>query len=208
MITTYEDRLDRDLYWALDEAERFFRGRSFLHKALRRLTARLRLCGVTHALAGDVAYFCHGVHRVEDRFEILVTEAGLKEITRRSAGWGYRAIGETGRHIWDDECRVRISFHVAGECPGRGALNPVSFPDPESVAIDRAGLSVLPLANLVELSLAAAISEPSRVWHLANVVDSIRRQRLPRDFAAQLNPYVRPKFEELWDALQQVPDLE
>jgi hypothetical protein len=31
---------------------------------------------------------------------------------------------------------------------------------------------------------------------------------LPRDFAAQLNPYVRPKFEELWDAVEQSPALE
>jgi hypothetical protein len=76
------------------------------------------------------------------------------------------------------------------------------------VAIDRAGISVLPLPNLVELSLAAAVSQPGRIWHLANVVESIRRFQLTRDFAARLNPYVRPKFEELWDAVQQSPALE
>ena len=85
MIATYEERLDRDLNWALDEAERFFQGRRFVHKALRRLTNRLREGGIEHAFAGDLAYFCHGVCRLADRFDVLVTAAGLEEIRRRLA---------------------------------------------------------------------------------------------------------------------------
>jgi hypothetical protein len=208
VITTYEERLDNDLNWALDEAERFFQGRSFLHKALRRLTARLHQCGIAHALAGDMAYFCHGVRRCEDRLDVLVTAAGLNEIGSRLDGWGYVPLGKTGRSVRDDEFRIRISFVVTSEYPGSGTASPVSFPNPESVAVERAGISLLPLPTLIELTLAATMSEPGRFGDLAAVVESIRRLRLPRDFAARLNPYVRPKFDELWDAVQEPSALE
>ena len=36
---------------------------------------------------------------------------------------------------------------------------------------------------------------------LADVISLIQALRLPLDFAQQLNPYVRPKYEELWRGL-------
>jgi hypothetical protein len=207
VFTTYEERLDSDLNWALDEAERFFRGRSFVHKALRRLTARLRQCGIAYALAGDLAYFCHGVRRCEDRFDVVVTAAGLREIGRRLDGWGYVRIGAKGRQVWDDEFRVQISFLVTGEAPG-GTPGPVAFPSPESVAVEQAGIALLPLPALIELTLASTLTQGQDLWNLAMVVESIGCLQLPRVFATRLNPYVRPKFEELWDAVHQSPALE
>ncbi|HKB05797.1 MAG TPA: hypothetical protein VKD90_26610, partial [Gemmataceae bacterium] len=59
-----------------------------------------------------------------------------------------------------------------------------------------------------ELKLASGISSPGRLRDLSDVQDLIRILRLSRDFATRLNPYVRPKFEELWEAVQQSPDLE
>jgi hypothetical protein len=43
---------------------------------------------------------------------------------------------------------------------------------------------------------------------LADVQELIRVLRLPRDFATQLNPFVRAKFEELWDVLHDAGALE
>ncbi len=46
---------------------------------------------------------------------------------------------------------------------------------------------------------------PHRLHDLADVLRLVREAALPRDFALQLDPYVRPKYEELW-TLAQHPD--
>ncbi len=43
---------------------------------------------------------------------------------------------------------------------------------------------------------------PGRVRDLADVQELIRVLALPADFAAQLDPFVRPTFRELWRGLQ------
>jgi hypothetical protein len=155
-----------------------------------------------------MAYFCHRVRWITESFDILVTRAGVAQIRHRLGSWGYVNVVEGSRVVWDAECGVRITFLVVGDYPGDQTPKPVSFPNPDSVAVELAGISVLPLPILVELSLAAAMSESGRLWDLAAVVGSIRRLDLPRDFATRLIPYVRPKFEELWDGPHRAGELE
>jgi len=60
---------------------------------------------------------------------------------------------------------------------------------------------LLPLDKLIELKLAAGISAPHRLRDLADVIELIRVQGLPRAFAERLDPK-RSKFDELWQAAQ------
>jgi hypothetical protein len=48
------------------------------------------------------------------------------------------------------------------------------------------------------MKLASGMTAPHRLQDLADVLRLIRAADLPRDFAAQIDPYVRGKFEELW----------
>ena len=52
---------------------------------------------------------------------------------------------------------------------------------------------------------ASGMTAPHRLHDLADVLRLVREAALPRDFALQLDPYVRPKYEELW-TLAQHPD--
>lgn len=58
------------------------------------------------------------------------------------------------------------------------------------------------LPVLVELKLASGMSNPGRLKDLADVQELIRALKLPADFDTKLNPYVQPKFAELWKAVQ------
>jgi len=55
----------------------------------------------------------------------------------------------------------------------------------------------------VEMKLASGMTAPHRLQDLADVLRLIAVARLPRELA--LDPYVRAKYDELWQAAQR-PD--
>jgi hypothetical protein len=67
-------------------------------------------------------------------------------------------------------------------------------------------MKVLALPRLVELKLASGMTAPHRLQDLADVQRLIDVRKLPRDFANELGPYVREKFDELWLTAQHEPD--
>ena len=208
MITTYEERLNRDLNWALDEGSMHFDENNAVHHALRRITARLRELGIPHAVVGGMAMFFHGYRRFTEDVDILVTSESLKVIHEKLEGLGYVPPFQGSKHLRDTEQGVKIEFLVSGGFPGDGLPKPVSFPDPAKVAIEIEGIPCINLPTLVELKLASGMTNAARLKDLSDAQEMIRVLDLPRDFAAQINPFVRDKFEELWDAVHNAPDLE
>ena len=65
---------------------------------------------------------------------------------------------------------------------------------------------VLLLPKLVELKLASGMTAPHRLQDSADVQRLIGVRKLPREFANELDPYVRPKFDELWQSVQREED--
>ncbi|MEO7837077.1 MAG: hypothetical protein ABIS21_05495, partial [Acidimicrobiales bacterium] len=65
---------------------------------------------------------------------------------------------------------------------------------------------VVSLPRLVEMKLASGMTAPHRLQDLADVLRLIGTADLPRDFAAQIDPYVRGKFDELWVASRHPED--
>ena len=208
MIATYEQRLDSDLDWALREGSMHFEDKSAVHVALRRITSRLRELNIPYAVVGGMAMFYHGFRRFTEDVDILVTRPGLEEIHRQLDGLGWIPPFQGSKHLRDVESGVKIEFLVTGDFPGDGKPKPVSFPDPAAVAEDMAGVSCIKLSSLVELKLASGMTGPGRLRDLGDVEQVIRVLHLPREFADQLDPYVRAKYEELWDGVQRASALE
>ena len=98
---------------------------------------------------------------------------------------------------------VNIDVLLTGEYPGDGQPKPVTFPDPAAVAEpDEEGIPILSLQALVELKLASGMTAPDRPRDLDDVIQLIRANELPRNYADQLNSYVRTKYDEMWCAAQ------
>jgi hypothetical protein len=64
------------------------------------------------------------------------------------------------------------------------------------------------LDKLIELKLASGMTAPHRLRDLADVQELIKIRRLPADFAERLDPYVRDKYLELWDAVANAATVE
>ena len=98
----------------------------------------------------------------------------------------------------DTENGVRIEFLIAGDYPGDGKPKPVAFPDPTLAFETIHGIRFLSLPMLIELKLASGMTNAARIRDLSDVMELIKLKNLPESFAEELDPYVRPKFRELW----------
>ena len=208
MITTYEERLNRDLRWALDEGSMHFDENNAVHRALRRITARLTELGIPHAVVGGMAMFFHGFRRFTEDVDILVTPESLKEIHAKLAGPDYALPVEGSKHLRDTELGVRIKFLATGSFPGDGKPRSIAFPDPADFVVDLDGVPCITLPKLIELKLASGISGAARLRDLGDVQQIISTLKLSRGFSNQLDPSLRAKYEELWDGVQQSSTLE
>lgn len=197
-MITYEERLNRDLNWALREGSMHFEEKSAVQLALRKITKRLEELGIPYALVGGMALFFHGLRRFTDDVDLLVTPEGLAEIHRRLEGLGYIPPFGGSKQLRDAEHGVRIEFLVTGQYPGDGKPKPVAFPDPRESTDVLAGLHVLALPKLIELKLASGMTNPLRGQDIIDVQKLIQLSNLPADLADQLNPFVRDKYRELW----------
>jgi hypothetical protein len=198
---SYDALLDRDPEWALSEGGRFFEGKSAVNEALRKIARRLDDLGVPYAVVGGMALFQHGFRRFTEDVHILIRPEDLETIHQRLDGLGCTRPYAGAKNLRDTELGVRVEFLIAGQFPGDGKPKPVAFPDPAAIVIERDGVKYIGLPTLVELKLASGISSAARLKDLADVQELIKVLGLPRDFASSLNPYVRPKYDELWAAL-------
>src|SRR5437879_9385353 len=88
-LETYEQRLDSNFEWALQEGSMHFEKGNAVHKALRKITKRLDELGIPYAVAGAMAMFFHGYRRFTDDVDLLVTPEGLTQLHQRLEGLGY-----------------------------------------------------------------------------------------------------------------------
>jgi hypothetical protein len=203
-VPVYEELLQRDRNWAMDEGDRHFQRDDAVFRTLRKLTRRLDSLEIPYAVVGALALDAHGLRRLTIDVDVLVTRESLNRIHESLEGLGYVRAFTGSKHLRDTEHGVRVEFLVTGDFPGDGRPKPVSFPDPAHVYIERDGMRFLSLPVLAELKLASGLTNPGRLKDLADVQELIKTLQLDRAFAENLNPFVREKYLELWDGAQEV----
>ena len=177
-------------------------GTSPIHRAAEDLARRFDAQRIAYAVAGAIALGAHGVMRATEDVDVLITPAGLARFKSEWLGRGYVELRSGGKAVRDTVNGVKIDFLLTGDYPGDGKPKPVAFPDPAKVSIDAGAYQVVPLSTLLELKIASGMTAPHRLQDLADALRLIRARSLPRDYAQQLDPYVRAKFDELWQAAQ------
>ncbi|MEI6539501.1 MAG: hypothetical protein WCO86_08220 [Planctomycetota bacterium] len=92
---------------------------------------------------------------------------------------------------------------ITGQYPGDGLPKPVVFPEPKTVSeILDESIPFVSLKTFVGLKLASGMSASHRRQDLSDVMHFIRANKLPRDYADNLNTYARDKFPEMRQAAQ------
>lgn len=177
-------------------------GEADVQRALERLARILDEKGIPYAIIGALALNEWGYRRVTVDVDVLLAPAGLRALKSEVLGRGYVEKFAGSRGLRDTEAGVDVDVVLAGEYPGDGKPKAVVFPDPAEAAVRGRRIALLPLDKLIELKLASGISAPHRLKDLADVLELIRILSLPRERALSLDPSVRVKYDELWQAAQ------
>ena len=177
-------------------------GHADVHQALRALAHALEREGIPYAIVGAMALNEYGYQRVTTDVDVLLTREGLARLKQKLLGHGYLEKFPGSKGMRDTVNNVEIDVVLAGDYPGDGHPKPVSFPDPERVARRGKEAAFLPLPRLIELKLASGLSAPHRLRDLADVLELVRAARLPLEMVDELDPWVRDKYCELWQAAQ------
>jgi hypothetical protein len=194
------------------EGLRLFMGQGQLNQTLARLASDLEQHGIDYMVIGAVALIAHGYPRFTEDIDLVMTAEGLEIFHRELIGLGYvPQFPGARKKICSTVDGVRIEIIISGEFPGDGKSKPVSFPRPDEASSEIEGIRIVTLEKLIELKLASGMSAPHRLRDLADVQELIKIRRLGAEMADQLDPYVRAKYLELWQAVHQAelaPDQE
>jgi hypothetical protein len=192
------DRFERGLH----RLGVYFMDASPLHAAATDIARRLDEMRIEYAIAGALSLAAHGVVRATEDVDILIARDGLARFKARWLGRGYVDLRPGGKAVRDTIHDVKIDFLIVGDYPGDGKPKPVSFPPPAEAGVEAGRFRVLALPRLLELKLASGMTAPHRLQDLADVLKLIAAGKLPRQLGDSLDPYVRGKYDELWQTAQ------
>lgn len=181
----------------------FMMERSPVHDTMRRLAKAFSDLEIPFAIAGAMAANAHGHRRTTADVDVLLRREDLTRFKEFWIGRGWVDLFEGSKGFKDTLNGVKVDVLIVGDYPGDGKPKPISFPTPESVREVRdQGLPYLNLKSLIELKIASGITAAHRLQDLADAIQLIRINGLRQDFSGQLDPFVREKYLELWQAAQ------
>lgn len=178
-------------------------GQSDVQEAAERICRTLGEMNIPYALCGGLAVGRYGPQRMTEDVDVLLTDEGLRRFKQRWLGVGWVERFQGAKGMRDVHANVKVDVLITGAIPGDGKTAPFGFPSPESAAeTDQDGIRVMKLRDLIELKIASGMTAPHRPRDLDDVMRLIEANSLGREYAQQLHPYVRNKFEELWNFAQ------
>lgn len=204
--TTNQERSIPEIY---AEGLRYFMGQGTLNKTLTRLSNDLEERGIDYVVIGAVALLAHGYPRFTEDIDLVMTAEGLERFHEELIGLGYApAFPGARKRLRSTADGVTIEVMTTGEYPGDGKPKPVSMPTPAEASTEIDGVKFITLEKLIELKLASGISARDRLKDLADVQELIKIRGLNADFASKLDPYVRPKYLELEEAVRESDSIQ
>jgi len=187
--------------------DQFFMETSPIHETMRRLAKVFQEMDIPFAIAGAMAANAHGHKRTTADVDILIRAEDLERFKQAHRGLGWVDIFHGSKNFRDAVTNVKVDALLVGGYPGDGLPKAVVFPMPENAATKNSeGIPVLNLNPLLELKMASGMTAPHRMQDLADVMQLIRINQLPRALGQELNPYVAAKYDELWQAAQTSDD--
>ena len=184
-------------------ADKFFMEASPIHETMRRLSRILDEMKIPFAIAGAMAANAHGHKRTTADVDILIRREDLVRFKSKHIGLGWMDKFEGSKNFKDTITSVNVDTLIVGDYPGDGLPKPVAFPAPEDVSFrNDDGIPFITLETLLELKITSGMTASHRLQDMADVIQLIRVNRLPLEFAQKLNPFVVGKYQELWQAAQ------
>ena len=181
-----------DYQEALKQVDMFFQKRDPVHKTMNRIVKRLEKAGIPYVVVGGMAVVAHKYERTTNDVDLLLTPEGFAEFQERFVPKNYRIVPNRPKRFVDKINEVTVDILVTGGKPGWADIpTPIRYPDPSVAGESIQNISVVNLATLIEMKLAARRSRD-----FADVVELIRANDLDESFRSRLHPTVRSDYIE------------
>lgn len=178
-------------------------GEGSLNSTLKQLVADLRIHNIDYVVIGAIALLAHGYPRFTEDIDLVLTAEGLDKFHQELIGLGYApAFQGSRKKLRATASGMTVDIMVDEEYPGDGKPKPVRLPNPRTEFVEIDGVHFVSLEKLIELKLTSGMTAGDRLKDLADVQELIKTRALSSDFASLLNPYVRPKFLELYESVE------
>jgi hypothetical protein len=187
-MTTYEEQLNRNRSWAFHQGSLHFECASAVHETARRIVAKLKELQIPYAVIGAMAMFFHGYRRFTEDIDIVHYLVD-SDFSFRDAATGVRIDIFLTDHLQTDH-----------DIPQNLLLL-------EDATCEQDGFALLKLEYLIELKLLSGM-RPARLRDLADAQAMLDILKLPRAFGDRFQPVARSKYRELWDIVQNHPEIE
>ena len=170
-------------------------------QTINMLARDLSRFGVNYAIMGGNALKVHGYSRATMDVDVLVAKGGKEIFADNLIGIGYvRRFLNAKSSFMNTIFRINIDLVEAGEYPGDGKPQKISFPDPAECSFgvvnpDGSEVKFLTLFSLIQLKLAAYQTLPNRrMKDKLDVIELVKIAKLSKEDATKLDCSVRETF--------------
>ena len=165
-----------------------------LSRTMRKAVRVLAEAGIPSLVVGGYAVQENGYARFTSDVDIVVPD--VTRACETLALNGFRQNPGSGMTVTDRVTKVEIDFLPGGGSVGPG---PLPLPLPTIISTEPA---IADIRTLIEIKLSSYLGSPrSRLRDLADVIELVKANDLPRAFALQEE--VQPQYLETWDGLKE-----
>jgi hypothetical protein len=181
------------VHW-MTEVGMFFEKSGPVWDTLHALEHDLQEASIDYAVIGGMALNAHNYPRQTVDVDLVLRPVDFEKFKERFEGTRYIRRPDSPRRFVDPRTEVSIDVLVAGELAGNKKKNrTVRFPDPSEAEVHR-NIRTVSLARLIELKL---VTWRFKDW--GDVVELIRRNKLPESLTDKLDPVTRSAYRQCFD---------
>jgi hypothetical protein len=168
-------------------------GSTDLTRTLRKAVSALASSNIPSLVVGGYAVQEHGYARFTSDIDLVVPN--VAEARAILSIRGFRENPGSSMTLTDRVTKVEVDL-----LPGGGSVGPGPLPLPTPTVVS-AEPALADLPTLIEIKLSSYLGSPaSRLRDLADVIELIKLNQLPREFP--LDDAVKTQFQQTWDALE------
>jgi hypothetical protein len=168
-------------------------GSTDLTRTLSKAVSALTRAGIPSLVVGGYAVQEHGYARFTSDIDLVVPN--VAEARAILSIRGFRENPGSSMTLTDHITKVEVYL-----LPDGGSVGPGPLPLPNPTTVSEAP-TIADLRTLIEIKLSSYLGSPlSRLRDLADVIELIKLNQIPRDFP--LDPAVQPQFQQTWDGLE------
>jgi hypothetical protein len=169
---------------------------SDLWQSLKNITNVLKDRDINFTIIGGAARNQYGYAKITEDVDILVAKKDKDKMLSLPIGFIKELSKGRGKVFSLHNPKTRIEVIYSGEISGDG-INGLMYENPKLVSTTIKGVPFLTLEKLIEYKLSSGIYG-NRMKDFVDIMELIKRNKLPEDYAKYFREDLYIKYKELW----------